>query len=108
MHFTENRVAQYFIDTVLRDPDKSITVYGEGEYADVKKSREHMTVLDNMGQCDFDHVAVWSDDEDKYVGSFMFVYGNVTSHSEAIEVISDYTVNEYADNIYNQVEEMTQ
>jgi hypothetical protein len=35
------------------------------------------------------------------------MYGNVTSTSEAIEVISDYTVSEYADSIYNQVEEMT-
>jgi hypothetical protein len=104
MHFTENRVAQYFIDAVLSDPDKSITVYGEGEGPDVKKSREHFTVLDNMGQCDFDHVAVWSDKEDKYVGSFMFVYGNVTSTSDPMEVISDYSANEYSDGIINKVE----
>ena len=108
MHFTEKRVAEYFVDTVLSDPDKSISVYGEGEGPDVSKSREHFTVLDNMGECDFDDISVWSDEERRYVASFMFVYGNVTSHSEAIEVISDYTVNEYADNIYNQVEEMTQ
>ena len=108
MHFTEKRVAEYFVDTVLSDPDKSISVYGEGEEADVEQSREHFTVLDNMGQCDFDDISVWSDEERRYVASFMFVYGNVTSTSEAIEVISDYIVNEYADRIYNQVEEMTQ
>lgn len=108
MHFTEKRVAEYFVDTVLSDPDKSISVYGEGEGPDVSKSREHFTVLDNMGQCDFDDISVWSDEEHRYVASFMFVYGNVTSTSEAIEVISDYIVNEYADRIYNQVEEMTQ
>lgn len=107
MHFTEKRVAEYFVDTVLSDPDKSISVFGEGEGPDVSKSREHFTVLDNMGQCDFDDISVWSDEERRYVASFMFVYGNVTSTSEAIEVISDYIVNEYADRIYNQVEEMT-
>jgi len=108
MHFTENRVAQYFIDAVLRDSDKSITVCGEGEYADVKKSREHMTVLDHMGQCDFDDIQVWSDKEQRYVAWFQFIYGNVTSTSEAMEVISDYSVNEYADRIINKVEWCTE
>jgi len=108
MHFTEKRVAEYFVDVVLRDPDKSISVYGEGEGPDVSKSREHFTILDNMGECDFDDISVWSDEDRRYVASFMFVYGNVTSNSEAIEVISDYIVSEYADSIYNQVEEMTQ
>ena len=104
MHFTENRVAQYFIDAVLSDPDKSISVFGEGEYADVKKSREHMTVLDNMGECDFDDVGVWSDDLEEYVAWFQFVYGNVTSTSEAMEVIGNYSANEYADRIIKRVE----
>jgi len=108
MHFTEKRVAEYFVDVVLRDPDKSITVRGDDEYDDVRKSREHFTVLDNMGQCDSDVVRVWSDDLNKYVGYFWFVYGNVTSTSEAVEVISDYSANEYADKIVNQLEEMTQ
>lgn len=108
MHFTENRVAQYFIDAVLNDPDKSISVFGEGEGPDVKKSREHMTVLDNMGQCDFDDVQVWSDKEQKYVAWFQFIYGNVTSTSEAIEVISDYSANEFSDKVVNLVEGMTQ
>tara|TARA_S200002703_G_C3746674_1_gene229736 strand:+ start:326 stop:652 length:327 start_codon:yes stop_codon:yes gene_type:complete len=108
MHFTENRVAQYFIDTVLRDPDKSISVYGEGEEADVEQSREHFTVLDNMGQCDFDDVQVWSDKEERYVAWFQFVYGNVTSTSEAIEVISDYSANEYADGVIKRVEWCTE
>ncbi len=107
MHFTEKKVADYFVDVVLRDPDKSISVYGEGEGPDVSKSREHFTVLDNMGECDFDDVSVWSNEESRYVASFLFVYGNVTSTSEAIEVISDYTANHYGDSIYNQVEEMT-
>lgn len=107
MHFTEKRVAEYFVDLVLRDPDKSITVCGEGEEVDVSKSREHMTVLDNMGECDFDDVGVWSDNLGEFVAWFMFVYGNVTSTSEAIEVISDYSANEYADRIVNQLEEMT-
>jgi hypothetical protein len=104
MHFTENRVAQYFIDTVLRDPDKSISVRGDDEYYDVLKSREHFTVLDSMGQCDTDVVRVWSDELDRYVGSFWFVYGNVTSTSDPMEVISDYSANEYADRIINRVE----
>ena len=30
MHFTEKRVAEYFVDTVLSDPDKSISVFGVG------------------------------------------------------------------------------
>lgn len=108
MHFTEKKVAEYFVDTILSDPDKSITVRGDDEYDDVRKSREYFTVLDNMGQCDSDVVRVWSDDLNKYVGYFWFVYGNVTSTSEAIEVISDYSANEYADKIVNQLEEMTQ
>jgi len=108
MHFTERKVAEYFVDVVLSDTDKRISVFGEGEGPDVKKSREHFTVLDNMGQCDFDDVQVWSDKEDRYVAWFQFIYGNVTSTSEAIEVISDYSANEFADSIYNQVEEMTQ
>jgi len=108
MHFAERKVAEYFVDVVLRDPDKSITVCGEGEGPDVERSREHFTVLDNMGQCDYDDVTVWSRKEHKYVAWFMFVYGNVTSTSEAIEVISDYSANEYADKIVNQLEEMTQ
>jgi len=108
MHFTEKRVADYFVDVVLRDPDKSISVYGEGEGPDVKKSREHFTVLDNMGECDYDDVGVWSDERNGHIAWFQFVYGNVTSTSEAIEVISDYSMSEYADSIYNQVEEMTQ
>jgi hypothetical protein len=108
MHFTEKKVAQYFIDTVLRDPDKSISVYGEGEYADVKKSREHMTVFDNMGECDYDDVGVWSDERDGYVAWFQFVYGNVTSVSEAMEVIGDYSANEYADGVIKRVEWCTE
>ena len=108
MHFTERKVAEYFVDVVLSDPDKSISVRGDGEYDDVYKSREHFTILDNMGQCDTDHVVVWSNELGKYVGYFWFVYGNVTSTSEAIEVISDYSANEYADKIVNQLEEMTQ
>ena len=58
MHFTELRVAGYFIDAVLRDPDKSISVHGDGEYADVEKSREYFTIRDHMGECDFDDVGV--------------------------------------------------
>ena len=108
MHFTEKKVADYFVDVVLRDPDKSISVYGEGVGPDVKKSREHFTVLDNMGECDYDDVAVWSDERDGHIAWFQFVYGNVTSTSEAIEVISDYSANEYGDSVYKQVEEMTQ
>jgi hypothetical protein len=108
MHFTEKRVQEYFVELVLRDSDKSITVCGEGEYADVEKSREYFTVLDNMGECDFDDVGVWSDERDDYVAWFQFVYGNVTSTSEAIEVIGDYSANEYADKIINRLEEMTQ
>ena len=107
MHFTERKVAEYFVDVVLRDPDKRISVRGDDEYYDVLKSREHFTVLDGMGQCDIDVIRVWSDKLDRYVGSFWFVYGNVTSTSEAIEVISDYSANEYADKIVNQLEEMT-
>jgi hypothetical protein len=108
MHFTENRVAQYFIDAVLSDTDKSISVFGEGEYADVSKSREHFTVLDNMGQCDYDDVGVWSDERDGYVAWFQFVYGNVTSTSEAMEVIGNYSANEYADRIISKVEWCTE
>ena len=108
MHFVERKVAEYFVDVVLSDPDKSISVFGEGEGPDVKKSREHFTVLDNMGQCDFDDVQVWSDKEQKYVAWFQFIYGNVTSTSEAIEVISDYSANEFSDKVVNLVEGMTQ
>jgi len=108
MHFAERKVAEYLVDVVLSDPDKSISVRGDDEGYDVRKSREHFTVLDNMGQCDTDHVVVWSDELGKYVGYFWFVYGNVTNSSEAIEVISDYSANEYSDKIVNQVEEMTQ
>lgn len=108
MHFAERKVAEYFVDVVLSDPDKSISVRGEGEGPDVKKSREHFTVLDNMGQCDFDDVQVWSDKEQKYVAWFQFIYGNVTSTSEAIEVISDYSANEFSDKVVNLVEGMTQ
>lgn len=108
MHFTERKVAEYFVNVVLSDTDKSISVRGDDEYYDVRKSREHFTVLDGMGQCDTDVIRVWSDKLDRYVGSFWFVYGNVTSTSEAIEVISDYSANEYADKIVNQLEEMTQ
>lgn len=108
MHFAERKVVEYFVDLVLRDPDKRISVRGDDEGYDVLKSREHFTVLDNMGQCDSDVVCVWSHAIDKYVGYFWFVYGNVTSTSEAIEVISDYSANEYADSIVNQLEEMTQ
>ena len=108
MHFTEKRVAEYFVDTVLRDPDKSISVYGEGEEADVEQSREHFTILDNMGQCDFDDVGVFSEKLNGHISWFQFVYGNVTNTSDPMEVICDYSMNEYADKIYNQVEEMTQ
>ena len=104
MHFTENRVAQYFIDSVLRDPDKSISVHGDGEYADVEKSREYFTVLDNMGECAFDDVGVWSDQRESYIAWFQFVYGNVSSTSEPMEIISDYTANEYGDSIIKRVE----
>jgi hypothetical protein len=108
MHFTEKRVAEYFVDVVLRDSDKSISVYGEGEEADVERSREHFTVLDQMGECDYDDLGVYSDDEGSYVAWFRFTYGNVTNTSEPIEVICDYSVSDYSDSIYNQVEEMTQ
>ncbi len=107
MHFAERKVAEYFVDVVLRDPDKSVSVRGDDEDYDVLKSHEHFTGLDGMGQCDTDVVRVWSDELDRYVGSFWFVYGNVTSHSEAIEVISDYSANEYGDKIVKHVEEMT-
>ena len=29
MHFAERKVAEYFVDVVLRDPDKSISVRGD-------------------------------------------------------------------------------
>lgn len=109
MHFTEKRVAEYFVDTILSDPDKSISVYGEGEYEpDVEQSREHFTVLDNMGQCDFDDVGVYSETRESYIAWFQFVYGNVTSTSDPMEVICDYSAGPYADRIINKVEEMTQ
>lgn len=108
MNFTERKVVEYFVELVLRDPDKRITVRGDDEHDDVRRSREHFTVLDNMGRCDSDVVCVWSHALDKYVGLFVFVYGNVTSTSEAIEVISDYAANEYTNSIVDQLEEMTQ
>ena len=107
MHFTEKRVAEYFVDTILSDPDKSITVCGEGEYADVQESREHFTILDNMGQCDFDDIGVYSETHETYIAWFQFVYGNVTSTSDPMEVIGDYSAGPYADRIINKVEEMT-
>ena len=110
MNVKERQVAEYFVDVVLRDPDKSITVRGDGEEVDVSRSREHFTVLDNMGQCDSDLVAVYSAEESKHVAIFVFVYGNVEDDnfdSYPIEVISDYSSGEYADSIYNQLEEMT-
>ena len=108
MHFTEIRVASYFIDAVLRDPDKSISVHGDGEYADVEKSREYFTIRDHMGECAFDDVGVWSDQRESYIAWFQFVYGNVSSTSEPMEVISDYTANEYGDNIIKRVEWCTE
>lgn len=110
MNVKERQVAECFVDVVLRDPDKSITVRGDDEYDDVRKSREHFTVLDNMGQCDSDVVRVWSKERSNYMGYFWFVYGNVEDDnfdSYPIEVISDYSANVYSDSIYNQLEEMT-
>jgi hypothetical protein len=108
MHFTEKRVAEYFVDTVLSDPDKSISVYGEGEEADVERSREHFTVLDNMGQCDYDDIGVYSKERKGYIAWFQFVYGNVTNTSDPMEVICDYSATSYADEIHHKVTEMTQ
>lgn len=106
-HFTERKVAEYFVDAVLQDPTKSISVWGDGEELDLSKSKAHFEILDTMGACDLDELVVYDEEKKEHIAGFVFIYGNVTSTSDPLEVISDYSANEYADQIIAKVEEMT-
>ena len=108
MNFQERRVARYFAELVLRDPDLSITVRGEDEEDDLSRSRSRRDVVDTMGWCDYCMVGVFSESRNKPIAWFQFVLGNVTDHEDRMDFICDYSANEYADDLHHKLTYITE
>jgi len=88
------------IDIILRTPDHSITVQDEEEIV-LRRSRDAGKIFSKLDTTSEDYLAIWSESQGKYIGTFVLIYDNADDGSE---VISDYTYNPICQGIFNEWE----
>lgn len=97
----ERPVVQTLIDLLLREGGV-VSVYDEEEIA-IHKSTDKTEILKSMSQTGWDTVESYHHDGDAR-GWFLLIYNNGSGH-EPMVVLSDYSANEYCDNVYRKLDE---
>lgn len=100
----ERPVLQALIVLALADTGNSVSVSiaGEHEY-EVKNSRDMKEILNNMALGDEDEFLI-KDANDKFLAWFYLIYNNGSDYDPMV-VISDYSANDYAEGIWNTLNE---
>jgi len=97
----ERPVVQTLIDLLLREGGV-VSVYDEEEVA-IHKSSDKTEILKSMSQTGWDTVESYHHDGDLR-GWFSLIYNN-GSEQEPMIVISDYSVNDWTENVYRKLDE---
>ncbi len=97
----ERPLLQRMIDLLLKEGG-TVSVYDEEEAA-IEKSNDKTEILKSMSQTGWDTVESYHHDGELR-GWFSLIYNN-GSEQEPMVVISDYGVNEWADNVYYRLNE---
>lgn len=100
----ERPVLQALIVLALADTGNSVSVSiaGEHEY-EVKNSRDAAEILSNMALGDADEFFI-KDKDNNQLAWFLLIYNN-GSEDDPMIVISDYSANDYAEGIWNTLNE---
>jgi hypothetical protein len=97
----ERPVVQTLIDLLLREGGV-VSVYDEEDVA-IHKSNDKAEILKSMSQTGWDTVESYHHDGDLR-GWFSLIYNN-GSNNEPMIVISDYSANDWTENVYRKLDE---
>jgi len=97
----ERPVVQLLIDLLLREGGV-VSVYDEEDVA-IHKSNDRGEILKSMAHTGWDTVESYHHDGDLR-GWFSLIYDNGSEH-EPMVVISDYSANDWTDNVYRKLDE---
>ena len=98
---SERPVIQTLVDLCLRDNGK-VSVW-DGEELAVHGCSSKMHILKNLSQTEMDQVEAY-DKDGNCLGWFSLIYNN-GSEREPMIVISDYSANEWTENVYRKLDE---
>ena len=97
----ERPVIQRLVDLSLRDGG-TVSIWDTEEWS-VEGSTDKLEILNNLAQSEMDQLESY-DMDGNIRGWFSLIYNN-GSEQEPMIVISDYGVNEWADNVYYRLNE---
>ena len=97
----ERPVLQLLVDLCLRD-DGRVSVW-DGEEFSVQGCNNKDNILKNLAQTDMDQLEAY-DKDGNCRGWFSLIYNN-GSEREPMIVISDYSVNDWTENVYRKLDE---
>ena len=99
---SERPVIQMLIDFCLRD-DGKVSVW-DGEELSVHGCSSKAHILKNLAQTELDQVEAY-DKDGNCRGWFSLIYNN-GSENEPMVVISDYSYNDWTENVYRKLNEV--
>ena len=100
----ERPVLNALVNLALADTGNSVSVSIAGEYEyEVKNSRDPQEILSNMALGDEDEFLI-KDSNNSQLAWFLLIYNNGSEYDPMI-VISDYSANDYAEGIWNTLNE---
>ena len=100
----ERPVLNGLVNLALADTGNSVSVSIAGEYEyEVKNSRDPQEILSNMALGDEDEFLI-KDSNNSQLAWFLLIYNNGSDHDPMV-VISDYSANDYAEGIWNTLNE---
>lgn len=100
----ERPVLNALVNLALADTGNSVSVSIAGEYEyEVKNSRDPQEILSNMALGDEDEFLI-KDSNNSQLAWFYLVYNNGSDHDPMV-VISDYSVSDYSEGIWNTLNE---
>ncbi len=97
----ERPVIQKLVDYALWDSG-TVSLW-DGEELSVDRSTDRMEILKNLAQTDMDQLEAYNEDGSMR-GWFLLIYNNGSEH-EPMVVISDYSANDWTDNVYRKLDE---
>jgi Flp pilus assembly pilin Flp len=100
----ERPVLNALVTLALVDAGNSVSVSIAGEYEyEVENSRDPQEILSNMALGDEDEFLI-KDSNNSQLAWFLLIYNNGSDYDPMI-VISDYSANDYAEGIWNTLNE---
>lgn len=100
----ERPVLNALVNLALADTGNSVSVSIAGEYEyEVQNSRDPQEILSNMALGDEDEFLI-KDSNNSQLAWFLLIYNNGSDYDPMV-VISDYSANDYAEGIWNTLNE---